>query len=1302
MRRALLVGLLAAALAPLAARAQTITAAPGGEMTSLVGLPFDVPIYLDMTARAEKVGAFAARVQWNPAVLQVSGSAAGTFGGVTVNPDSLAAGVAQISGANPAGAGGLITLAVLHFTPLVPQADTLRLAVRQLFAAGTFADLSPSLTTRNGYYCPARGMFGDIDKDGAINSRDALIALSNAVGLDVSAFDVTLGDVDASGATNARDALIILSSAVGLPVASFRVGRLAGGACASSLPLVMAIIPDTVDLVVGQTVAFEVRAADSSGALQTVTAATWKSSNTGLLAVAPDGTALAHDTGTVRVTAIRTALDSAQALVHIVAHRTRDIVDAAALGAKNQLGSAAFPFASIGQGIAFAQSGDTVEVRAGRYPEVVLLDRAAVLIGDTLADGTRPLIAGTDTSSVGVQLSGFGTRIVRDLAIDAFYEGVDVAGPAAVVLHGLRMTNVATGVYVDQGPVGSLRLEASRLVGTTVNGNGDGITADTPTPVDTLVVQNDEISDFGWDGVYGVGADSLAVLGSRIHDVGEYGIEGGSNYCSDCAPPQRAIGRGPPQLLPSQGFVMDSSAVLNAGYEGVYLDGVRSSLIARSVIRNSYTAVEVYGLPGGWARFLRDSVVQSAASEGYWLYAASLDSLTADSMSAQIYGEGYVYTVPLVRVTRSQFSGVQATALYVGGPTGNGVVTLDSVSVTGNPSCDLCGSGFSFGNERVSANRLAMANLNEPIYAYGNDSSMTVTNSSFSHVNTAITWYASGADSTSRLTVKHSTFVDFDSYAILAEYGGLRVDSSTFQNGGNEGVYWYDATAPGRVLGNTFASVPSPIDLEPGPTSAVWVDTVANNTLTDVSYEGMVIYADDSVPFRISGNSVTCNGTGGVEGSGIDLEYASGAVTGNQVNGCEYGVYLYDDGSTSNPRRDSVLGNLVSTPAASGAGIYVEGTIKSRIAGNSVTGDTAGGSSYGDVYVYGYQPGATAAIDSNTIVGGSNAGVYVAYLDTALVRWNAVRGVNAPSLGGVATDGNLTYLARIYGNSVHSVVGNGIRIYNADTAMVQVDSNLVDSSAADGIQLDGGADSVVHNGVAHSGVAGVLVSSNSVNLSRSVVDSNSIVGNSYGLQANVEGRVQAQYNWWGDPLGPQCTQHHPDGSDYCDVESLGDSVSYGSLTFIPFAESAFGNTPSPAAPARPAIALRPPAAARAVGASEPVGPGTPVTRKPRAVPAASFAVAPAPRAPAALGAPPHLTGARAQSWQQLAARRTQALAAAGQRRAAIAAAQAQVAATRAAAEQRHEQRRADLEAKRKARQARQAARAAAATHGVRQ
>jgi len=1290
MRRALLVAFLAAALLPLGLRAQTITAAPGGSMTSLVGMPFDVPFYLDMTARPERLGAFAARVQWNPAVLQLDGGSDGTFGNVTVNEDSLTSGVARIAGANPAGVGGLITLGALHFTPLVTQADTIHLSVTELFAAGSFADLTPSLTTRNGYFCPARGMFGDIDRDGAINSRDALIALSNAVGLDVSAYDVTLGDVDGSGTTNARDALIILSDAVGLPVTGFQVGRLAGGACASTVPLVMTIVPDTVDLVVGQTMAFEARAADSTGILQTVTNAIWKSANTAVLAIAPDGTAQAHDTGTVRVTAIRTALDSAQAVVHIIAHRTRQIVDAAAANARNQLGSAAFPFSQIGQGIAFAQGGDTVEVRVGRYGESVQLDRPAVLMGDTLSDGTRPLVAAPPEPNFGgITLTGTGGRVVRDLAIDGFEAGVDMEGAASALLHGLRITNVVYGVGAGTGPIASVRLESSRLTGLGASSgySSDGLYFDTPTPVDTLVVQDVEIGDFGGDGVYAPGADSLAVLRSRIHDVGEIGIAAGpgAGDCEECAAPQRTPGRGPPQQAASAGVAVDSSAVLNANYEGIYFDGIRSAVISHSVFNNPEYAVEAYGGDaGGWVRFQRDSIIQPS-SESRWLEVEYLDSLAMDSVAVQVgYGEGYVYAVPVVRVTNSQITGIQGgTGLYIGGPSGNGVVTLDNVSVAGDPACDACGTGLSLGNERVTASRLSLTNLYDGIYTYG-DSSMAVTNSFFHHIEYPIEWYGSETDSTSKLVVGGTTFLGFYQ-AIQAYDGGLRVDSSSFLNGNDEAIY-FEGSGPAHVVGNTFASVAYGIDLEPYSTYGPWVDTVANNTISDVPYEGIEIYADDSVPFQVLGNSVTCSSGG----YGIDVEYAGGTLAGNQANGCEYGIYVYDDNGPA-LRTDSVLSNTVGMGRYADAGIYAEGSIHVRIAYNTVTGDTVSSGGTGDIYVYGYTPGATAEIDSNAVTGGTFAGIYATYLDTVLVRFNSVQGMRAP-WGAIGTHGRLSYLAQIYGNTVRNVRGNGLYLWNSDTAMVVVDSNLVASSDT-GVYLYGGADSITRNRITQNAV-GLAYESYSVDQNRTLVTENNFEGNlPYGVLQPLEATLQAPNNWWGDPNGPSCQS---------DCSSSGDSVS-GSVNVSPYATTEFGATPPPAAPARTILAARS-SSGRVVRAPAPTGLDAPVAHKtrPTVAPRVTAARAAAPGARA--GTQPARSGVLKGAWQRTVQQRPASLSSAAQRHAALGAAVARLNAQLTSRELRIQQHKAALDARLKAKQARQAAARAALPrgHGVRQ
>ncbi|HTI06272.1 MAG TPA: hypothetical protein VL549_13225 [Gemmatimonadales bacterium] len=87
--------------------------------------------------------------------------------------------------------------------------------------------------------CHASGMWGDLDGDGIVNSRDALATLSAAVGLPVPPqFDVAgRGDVDADGQVTSRDALAMLSASIGLSTGGFRVGNGIVDACAPELRL---------------------------------------------------------------------------------------------------------------------------------------------------------------------------------------------------------------------------------------------------------------------------------------------------------------------------------------------------------------------------------------------------------------------------------------------------------------------------------------------------------------------------------------------------------------------------------------------------------------------------------------------------------------------------------------------------------------------------------------------------------------------------------------------------------------------------------------------------------------------------------------------------------------------------------------------------------------------------------------------------------------------------------------------------------------------------------------------------------
>ncbi len=77
-------------------------------------------------------------------------------------------------------------------------------------------NVAPAQRSSIAQFCRATQVYGDVDGNGTVDSRDALIVLSAAVGLPVSGFDLAAGDVDRDGLTTSRDALFILSWAIGL------------------------------------------------------------------------------------------------------------------------------------------------------------------------------------------------------------------------------------------------------------------------------------------------------------------------------------------------------------------------------------------------------------------------------------------------------------------------------------------------------------------------------------------------------------------------------------------------------------------------------------------------------------------------------------------------------------------------------------------------------------------------------------------------------------------------------------------------------------------------------------------------------------------------------------------------------------------------------------------------------------------------------------------------------------------------------------------------------------------------------
>ncbi len=277
--------------------ADSVVVQVAGQLAARAGHTITVPVTVDMRgAPGRTLGGYTLTFSFDTAAFYYYGDSAGNFAAPLVNTDSSGKGQVRFTAILPAGATGLITLFTVQ---LYVKVDTLvspiTITPTQLTAASgstiPFEDLLPITKVVNGTFCKALGTWGDVDGDGQENSRDALAALSEVVGLplDTTLMTPVLADVDGDGKVTSRDALIILSYAVGLPVSGYRLGQVAAGACGTGNATALAILPDSLELSVGQTVPVLVRATDATGRVVSIPSLTWTRSDASVAMVSQGG-----------------------------------------------------------------------------------------------------------------------------------------------------------------------------------------------------------------------------------------------------------------------------------------------------------------------------------------------------------------------------------------------------------------------------------------------------------------------------------------------------------------------------------------------------------------------------------------------------------------------------------------------------------------------------------------------------------------------------------------------------------------------------------------------------------------------------------------------------------------------------------------------------------------------------------------------------------------------------------------------------------------------------------------------------
>lgn len=1139
---------LAGACVAVRAAAQSVVVGPQASSIALMpGAQVTVPIVADLTGSGgASLGSIAASLLWRPSVLVYRGTSAGTLGAPVVNVDS-AAGTLRFALANPAGATGQPVLlnAIFSVVGAAGTTDTLRVTLWELTGAGTFADLLPNGSTTPALLCVSTGLLGDLNQSATVTSLDALLILSNAVGLSIAPFAVTNGDVDGNAVVNTRDALVVLSYAVGLPVGSFRVGRMNPGSCAMQNPATVEIQPRTATVVTGDRIPLVATVKDSSGATVQGVGLVWTSANVTIAKPDSLGNLVAVGAGTTKVfaSAAPGLKDSVTVTVSAARHVWYVNPAVAALNGGTELGSSAYPFSSIGQALARAAAADSVMVAPATYGEAVLITKPLTLVGDSTAAGVTTI---RNPLGPGILVDGVASGLVRldRLHIDDSRGGVIVRGAGTGVVD-LRRIRVArshdVGVAVRR--VGQATLDSVTVQGAILR----GVDLDSVPVVRLHAVAVDLVEQGGAGGqdVHGIAVhvvDSLSVDSVALTTAGflmdtarvalfdrvtvTLGTTSGPALRADGGQRlsirrSRIVGPDTTLLLVNSTAVVGLNQLEITGASGMFMDTTGGSFAARVLLADSVALDSLWIHDNGASAIAVDTarviLLRWSRIEDNHLV------LPATNPAKAVRLAGF----HRVRVTQSivdfgaaapasdgvYLQGISATL----GPLGGARVQVDSSTFLGGRAVAV------FGVSRVLHDTLSMFGLQAAPALTSRTRGVYAVNVGFLE--------AKGIE------VDSSSWAGTGLYAYYI--GGFDVRDSRFTHtGGAVGI-----TADTLYVGS------SPTNPGPG--------VFTGNTVecdSAVSWVGYVVNLSNVAPATVTNNVLRGRCIIGI----VAANSAAGAPQGSAV------------------MTDNVVGSVSSSNGppfvAGGTMLSLQGAYKNALVARNTT--TPG------VILITDNSSLTGMdslrIDSNTVRGNYRGGlVLYGKLRATTLRGNVVDSVptTASLLGsgygiylGATTAGTTT---RLIGNRVSRALKDGIYLPSPDTTLL--DSNVVvDSRTAvvfTSSKVVGRWNFFARDSVGLSGATGSFVR----------ISSSVIMQSIKGWGANNTGATpwEIQDNYWGAPLGPRCLSG-------CNPLSTGDSIlgQATALSFTQFLASAPGNVPTGAPPALRAPVL----AASRVGA----------------------------------------------------------------------------------------------------------------------
>lgn len=549
-----------------------------------------VPIVI--SAGGASVGAYQLQVTWDSALVQFISAAPGAFGAPTVNAPAGSTGSLMLAGANPTGVTGVFSIAELTFEKRTGTGSSpVTVVSPALTAAVTFVSIAATGTS--GTICASSGAYGDVNRDGSILSNDALLVVTAAVGLPIAPFTLVNADVDADGDTDTRDALGILSSAVGLP--SFaRVGQ-PNAPCAGAPATTLALTPGTVQLAPGDVLPIAAQAHDAGGNPTATAGLAWTSNAPAVATVDSAGRVTAIGNGSATITA--QAIGVSQSVgVTVQPRHTWYVEQSVAATQPVRLGSAAYPFATIQEGVDASAPGDTVAVGNSPPYGPVAITRPVVLLGDSSAAG-MPRI--TNAGGPAISVNSSGLVVIRRFQLLESNAGIE----AGMVTAGDSLEVQSVVATSMRGPGFRVR-NMRRAVILGVSGSGlalAGFLAETTAAVVVDGVNFQAISTGPYPGVEGPVAIGVAhIVGDslRANNVTVFGASAeravslGASFVERVTLTQFDLGAAGPVKVDSARYASLANGVTQGLRDGIVVSA-DTALLANVSLRTSLDGVRI-------------------------------------------------------------------------------------------------------------------------------------------------------------------------------------------------------------------------------------------------------------------------------------------------------------------------------------------------------------------------------------------------------------------------------------------------------------------------------------------------------------------------------------------------------------------------------------------------------------------------------------------------------------------------------------------------------------------------------------